>query len=325
MCSCYYSVLMNKFNILVTFRLFPNWLEKLKQYGNVVLWDKEIPPDKEWIKENIREADGLLCTLTNKIDREIIDSAPKLKVISTYSVGYDHIDVKYAKSKGIKIGYTPEVLTETTADLIFGLILAVARRIVEGDRLIRENKWRVPWQPDFLLGYDVHGKTIGIIGMGRIGRAVARRAKGFNMRVIYYSRTPKSDVDAEYVPLDYLLREADFVVVTVDLNETTYHMINEERLRKMKPTAFLINASRGKVVDEKALIKALEEKWIAGAALDVFENEPISAENPLTKFENVVLTPHIGSATVETRNKMAEIAVNNLINGLLGKPLIYEV
>ena len=316
---------MNKFNILVSFRFFPNWLEKLKQYGNVISWDSEIPPDKDWIKENIQNADGLLCTLTNKIDKEIIDSAPRLKVISTYSVGYDHIDVKYAKSKGIKIGYTPEVLTETTADLIFGLILAVARRIVEGDRIIRENKWRVPWQPDFLLGFDVHGKTIGIIGMGRIGKAVARRAKGFNMRVIYYSRTPKNDVDAEYVSLDYLLRESDFIVVTVDLNETTYHLINEERLRKMKPTAFLINASRGKVVDEKALIKALEEKWIAGAALDVFENEPISAENPLTKFENVVLTPHIGSATVETRNKMAEIAVNNLINGLLGKPLIYEV
>jgi len=316
---------MNKFNILVSFRFFPNWLEKLKQYGNVISWNNEIPPDKDWIKENIRNADGLLCTLTNKIDKEVIDVAPNLKVISTYSVGYDHIDVKYAKSKGIKIGYTPEVLTETTADLIFGLILAVARRIVEGDRIIRENRWRIPWQPDFLLGFDVYGKTIGIIGMGRIGKAVARRAKGFNMRVIYYSRTPKNDVDAEYVPLDYLLREADFVVVTVDLNESTYHLINEEKLRKMKPTAFLINTSRGKVVDEKALIKALEEKWIAGAALDVFENEPINAENPLTKFENVVLTPHIGSATIEARNKMAEIAVNNLINGLLGKPLIYEI
>jgi len=325
MCLCCFVVFMSSPNILVTFKLFPNWLDKIKQYGNVTSWSSEIPPDKDWIKENIRDVDGLLCTLTNKIDKEIIDSAPKLKIISTYSVGYDHIDVKYAKSKGIKIGYTPEVLTETTADLIFGLILTAARRIVEGDRIIRENRWNIPWQPDFLLGYDVYGKTIGIIGMGRIGKALVKRAKGFNMSIIYNSRTPKNDVEAEYVSLDHLLSEADFVVVTVDLNESTYHLINEERLKKMKPTAFLINASRGKVVDEKALLKALEGKWIAGAGLDVFENEPIPAENPLTKFQNVVLTPHIGSATVETRNKMAEIAVNNLIYGLLGKPLIYEV
>lgn len=316
---------MDKFKVLVSFKFFPAWIEKIKEYSEVTVWEKEVPPNKSWIKESIREAEGLLCTLTNRIDKEIIDSAPNLKVISTYSVGFDHIDVKYAKSKGIKVGYTPEVLTETTADLIFGLIISVARRIVEGDKLIRENKWKIPWTPDFLLGYGIYGKTLGIIGMGRIGKAVARRAKGFSMRVIYNSRTPKNDVEAEFVSLDYLLRESDFVVVTVDLNDSTYHLINEENLRKMKPTTFLINASRGKVVDEKALVKALKEKWIRGAALDVFETEPISSDNPLTKFDNVVLTPHIGSATVETRNKMAEIAVNNLLNGLLGRQLIYEL
>jgi glyoxylate reductase len=311
---------------VITFRFFNQYANKLKEKGiEVIEWDKINPPPKEWIIENIKEADGLLCTLTNKIDKDIIEAGKRLKVISTYSVGFDHIDVKYAKSKGVKVGYTPEVLTETTADLIFALMLAVARRIVEGDRLIREGKWNIPWQPDFLLGYDVYGKTLGIIGMGRIGKAVLRRARGFNMRVIYNSRTKKEDVDAEFVTLDYLLSDSDFVVITVDLNESTYHLIDEEKLKKMKRTAFLINASRGKVVDEKALIKALKEGWIAGAALDVFEEEPLPKGSPLLNFNNVVLTPHIGSATFETRYKMAEIAIENLIRGLEGRPLLYEV
>jgi len=311
---------------VITFRFFNQYVNKLKEKGiEVIEWDKINPPPKEWIMENIKEADGLLCTLTNKIDKDIIEAGKRLKVISTYSVGFDHIDVKYAKSKGVKVGYTPEVLTETTADLIFALMLTVARRIVEGDRLIREGKWNIPWQPDFLLGYDVYGKTLGIIGMGRIGKAVLRRARGFNMRVIYNSRTKKEDVDAEFVTLDYLLSDSDFVVITVDLNESTYHLIDEEKLKKMKRTAFLINASRGKVVDEKALIKALKEGWIAGAALDVFEEEPLPKGSPLLNFNNVVLTPHIGSATFETRYKMAEIAIENLIRGLEGRPLLYEV
>jgi glyoxylate reductase len=311
---------------VITFRFFNQYVNKLKEKGiEVIEWDKINPPPKEWIIENVKEADGLLCTLTNKIDKDIIEAGERLKVISTYSVGFDHIDVKYAKSKGVKVGYTPEVLTETTADLIFALMLAVARRIIEGDRLIREGKWNIPWQPDFLLGYDVYGKTLGIIGMGRIGKAVLRRARGFNMRVIYNSRTKKEDVDAEFVTLDYLLSDSDFVVITVDLNESTYHLIDEEKLKKMKRTAFLINASRGKVVDEKALIKALKEGWIAGAALDVFEEEPLPKNSPLLNFNNVVLTPHIGSATFETRYKMAEIAIENLIRGLEGRPLLYEV
>ncbi|MCY0860473.1 MAG: D-glycerate dehydrogenase [Sulfolobaceae archaeon] len=314
-----------KYKVLITFNLFKEYVNKVKEFAEVELWDKETPPDKNWIIEHARDKDGLLVSLTNKIDKEIIDSSPNLKVISTLSVGYDHIDINYAKNRGIRIGYTPEVLTETTADLIFGIMMAVARRIVEGDRIVRNGEWKIPWTPDFLLGYDIHGKTMGIIGMGRIGRALVRRAKGFNMRVIYYSRTRKEDVDAEYVDLDTLLSQSDFVVLTVDLNPSTYHLINEERLRKMKRTAFLINGSRGKVVDEKALVKALEEKWIAGAALDVFEEEPISKDHPLLKFNNIVLTPHIGSATYDTRYKMAEIAVENLRRGLEGKPMIYEV
>jgi len=312
--------------VLITFRFFDEWVKKIVESGiEVIQWKEEKAPPKKWILDNVSNVDGILCTLNTKIDKEVISAAKNLKVISTYSVGFDHIDVKEAKSRGIRVGYTPEVLTETTADLIFGLILAVARRIVEGDKLIREGKWMIPWQPDFLLGYDVYGKTLGIIGMGRIGKAVYRRAKGFNMRVIYTSRTKKDDIDAEFVSFEELLKQSDFVVITVDLNESTYHMINESTIRLMKKTAFLINASRGKVIDEKALIKALEEKWIAGAALDVFEEEPINKDHPLLKFSNVVLTPHIGSATFETRHKMAEIAVENLFRGLRGEKLIYEL
>jgi Lactate dehydrogenase and related dehydrogenases len=312
--------------VLITFRFFDEWVKKIVESGiEVIQWKEEKAPPKKWILDNVSNVDGILCTLNTKIDKEVISAAKNLKVISTYSVGFDHIDVKEAKSRGIRLGYTPEVLTETTADLIFGLILAVVRRIVEGDKLIREGKWMIPWQPDFLQGYDVYGKTLGIIGMGRIGKAVYRRAKGFNMRVIYTSRTKKDDIDAEFVSFEELLKQSDFVVITVDLNESTYHMINEGTLRLMKGTAFLINASRGKVIDEKALVKALEEKWIAGAALDVFEEEPINKDHPLLKFSNVVLTPHIGSATFETRYKMAEIAVENLLRGLRGEKLIYEL
>ncbi|BCU69292.1 2-hydroxyacid dehydrogenase [Stygiolobus caldivivus] len=312
--------------VLITFRFFDEWVNRIRENGiEIIQWKEEKAPPKKWIMDNVTDVDGILCTLNTRIDKDIISIAKKLKVISTYSVGFDHIDVKEAKSKGIKIGYTPEVLTETTADLIFGLILAVARRIVEGDKLIREGKWMIPWQPDFLLGYDVYGKTLGIIGMGRIGKAVYRRAKGFNMHVIYYSRSKKYDIEAEYVSLDELLQRSDFVVVTVDLNESTYHMINEKALKMMKRNAFLINASRGRTVDEKALVKALEEKWIAGAALDVFEEEPINKDHPLLKFNNVVVTPHIGSATFETRHKMAEIAVENLKRGLRGEKLVYEL
>ncbi|MUM64742.1 D-glycerate dehydrogenase [Acidianus infernus] len=313
------------YNVLVTKKLPGNWIEYLKRECNVTLWEDIYPPPKEWILNNIEDKDGILITLTEKIDKEIIDRAKKLKVISTYSVGYDHIDIKYAKSRGIIVTYTPEVLTDATADLIFGLILSVARRICEGDSLIRKGEWKTPWYPTFMLGTEVHGKTLGIVGMGRIGKALVKRAKGFDMRIIYNSRRKHEEVDAEYVDLDYLLENSDYVVITVDLNDSTYHLINEDRLKKMKRSAFLINASRGQVVDEKALIKALQEGWIKGAGLDVFEIEPLPKDSPLLKLNNVVLTPHLGSATIETREKMAEIAVKNLLLALKGEKPIYEV
>ncbi len=307
--------------IVISFRFFDEWVSYLRGLGHdVVYWSDASPPSREWLTESVADADGLLCSLVNRIDSEVIDSARRLRVISTYSVGYDHIDVKRARERGIRIGYTPEVLADATADLIIGLLIAAARRIAEGDRMIRSGRWSQPWTPDFMLGTEVTGKTLGIVGMGRIGRAVAERARGFRMRILYYSRTRK-DVDYEFAPLDRLLSESDFVVITVDLNPSTYHMVNYEFLSRMKRTAFLINASRGKVVD----VRALSEGKIRGAALDVFEQEPLSPDSPLLKLDNVVLTPHLGSATHETRRRMAEVAVQNLLAGLEGREMPYEL
>ncbi|MGC8970352.1 MAG: 2-hydroxyacid dehydrogenase [Conexivisphaera sp.] len=311
--------------VLLTFALPPEWLGSLPEEVDLVRWTSEGPAAREWLLEEARDADGIMCSLADRIDRELLEAAGKLRVISTYSVGYDHIDVEYARDRGIRVGYTPEVLTDATADLVMALVLAVARRIAESDRLVRSGGWRGPWSPTFMLGSDVHGRTLGIVGMGRIGRAVARRARGFDMRVLYHSRRPKEGVEAEYVLLDSLLAESDFVVLAVDLNPSTYHMVDYGFLRKMKRTAYLINASRGRVVVEQDLVRALREGLIAGAALDVYEDEPIGADHPLAKMDNVVLTPHIGSATADTRRRMAEVAVENLRRGLRGEPLLYEV
>ncbi|MEM0133182.1 D-glycerate dehydrogenase [Acidiplasma sp.] len=310
------------YNVLVTHDLPGNYIDSIN--GINIIRRPEGEDANAWLLKNIENADGILITLNEKIDKNLINLGKKLKVISTYSVGYDHIDVDYALKKGIKIGYTPEVLTETTADLIFGIMLAAARRIVEGDKIVREDKWKSGWNPEFMLGAEVHGATAGILGMGRIGNAILRRARGFNMDVIYYSRH-KRDVDANFMPLDDVLRNSDFLFVCLDYNKDTYHFMDMPKFKKMKKTAFIINGTRGKVINEKDLISALNSGIIAGAALDVFETEPIDNNNPLLKMNNVVLTPHIGSATDNTRKKMAEVAVSNLINGLSGKPLIYEI
>ncbi|WP_287954540.1 D-glycerate dehydrogenase [Acidiplasma sp.] len=310
------------YNVLVTHDLPGNYIDSIN--GINIIRRPEGEDANAWLLKNIENADGILITLNEKIDKNLINLGKKLKVISTYSVGYDHIDVDYALKKGIKIGYTPEVLTETTADLIFGIMLAAARRIVEGDKIVREDKWKSGWNPEFMLGAEVHGATAGILGMGRIGNAILRRARGFNMDVIYYSRH-KHDVDAKFMPLDDVLRNSDFLFVCLDYNKDTYHFMDMPKFKKMKKTAFIINGTRGKVINEKDLISALNSGIIAGAALDVFETEPIDNNNPLLKMNNVVLTPHIGSATDNTRKKMAEVAVSNLINGLSGKPLIYEI
>ena len=267
----------------------------------------------------VKDKHAILCTLLDKIDATVMDAAgERLRVISSYSTGVDHIDVKEATKRGIYVTCTGDVLTESTADLAFALIIATSRRIIQGHKLVTHRKWVGGWNPELLLGSDIHGKTLGILGLGRIGSAVARRARGFDMRIHYHNEHDRNILSerltgAKPVNFDNLIAETDFLSIHCTLNNKTYHLINETNLRKMKPTAFLINTARGHIINELHLIKGLQSKWIAGAGLDVFEREPPSKTNPLLKMENVVLLPHIGSATVSTRTKMAEVAANNLL------------
>ncbi|MCD6444109.1 D-glycerate dehydrogenase [Candidatus Bathyarchaeota archaeon] len=315
---------MGRPKVYVTRVIPPPGLDILKEHCEVELHTEEIPPSKEEIIEKVRDKDALLCLLTDKIDSEVMDAAPDLVVISTYSVGFDHIDIEEATRRGIYVTNTPGVLTDAVADFTWALLLSAARRVVEADRYVREGKWKVGWIPTLFLGAAVYGKTLGIVGLGRIGRAVAERAKGFNMKVLYYDiYRPPAEVEqklgVEYRPLDELLKESDFVSLHVPLTKNTYHLIGERELRLMKKTAYLINTARGAVVDTYALAKALEEGWIAGAALDVHEKEPINMDHPILKLKNVVLAPHIASATIWTRSKMAEMAATNLIAVLKGE------
>ncbi|MBO3803573.1 MAG: D-glycerate dehydrogenase [Candidatus Brockarchaeota archaeon] len=316
---------MNKPEVYVTRALPPPGIEILKECCNVEVNRSEDAPPKEEIIKKVAGKDGLLCLLTDKIDREVMEAAPKLVVISSYSVGYDHIDVAEATKRGIYVTYTPGVLTDATADFAWALMMSIARRVTEADRYVRGGKWKIAWAPTMLLGAAVYGKTLGILGIGRIGSAVAKRAMGFNMKVLYYDevRPPKEmeeELNLQYRPLDEVLKESDFVSIHVPLTEKTRHLINYERLKLMKPTAFLINTARGAVVDTKGLARALEEGVIAGAALDVHEREPIEPNNPLLKLEDkCILAPHIASGTVEARSKMAEIAATNLIAVLKGE------
>lgn len=288
-------------------------------------------PSRKEILRNVVGKDALLCSLNEHIDREVMENAgPKLKVISTLSTGHDHIDIIEAKKRGIFVTFTGQVLSEATADLTFALILAISRKIVLADYYIRQKKWKVGWSPELFLGSNVYGKTLGLIGAGRIGRAVARRAKGFGMNILYHNRRRlgtilESEMGARYVDMDTILRESDFLSIHANLNTESSKMINESKLIQMKNTAYLINTSRGQVIDERSLIKALKNKWIAGAALDVFEFEPLKANSPLIRMENVVLLPHIGSATYQVRSKMSEIAAQNIIEILGGRKTPYMV
>jgi glyoxylate reductase len=291
---------------------------------------KPNPPTKKEILSNIRGMDAILCTLSDTIDREIMDAAgPNLKVISSYSTGYDHIDIEEANRRGIYVAYTSDILTESTADLTFALILSLARRVVEADKFVRKKLWKYGWMPKLFLGSDVNGMTLGIFGLGRIGSAVARRAKGFNMKILYYNRhriiNQLDDSIANYVDINKLLKESDFLSIHANLNKHSFHFFNEAKFRKMKNTAFVINTSRGQIIDQRALIKALRNRWIAGAGLDVYEKEPICSSNALLRMNNVIILPHIGSATYQTRSKMARVAAENLLNILNGKEPLHLV
>jgi len=278
--------------------------------------------ERQQLLSRIGDRDGLLCMITDAVDEELLGRAPRLKMIANMGVGYNHIDIAAATRRGIPVSNTPGVLTDATADLAFTLILAVARRVVEGDRRVREGKFKL-WAPFLFLGREVSGKTLGIVGFGRIGRAVARRAAGFGMRVLYHNRsrlTPAEEREspAEYADLNTLLAQADFVSLHVPLSGETRHLIGAEELSRMKPTAYLINTARGPVVDEVALLATLQRGMIAGAGLDVYENEPALTPG-LADLPNVVLLPHVGSATLETRTAMAAMAARNLIAGLDGQ------
>jgi glyoxylate reductase len=291
----------------------------------------EHSPTRKELLKHVRQKNAILCTLSDRIDAEVMDAAgSNLKVISSYSTGVDHIDIKEATKRGIYVTCTGDILTEATADLTFALMLAVSRKITRGHAIVTNKRWKHGWDPYLLLGSDVYGTTIGIIGLGRIGSAVARRAKGFNMNIIYNNLHKRNiqvedQVKAKYVGMDDLIKESDFLSVHCALNNESYHLIDKPKFRQMKKSSYLINTARGQIINEIHLIQALKQSWISGAGLDVFEKEPPSPNNPLLKMNNVVLSPHIGSATILTRTKMAEVAAKNLLNVLNQKKPIYLV
>ncbi|MGB6565382.1 MAG: D-glycerate dehydrogenase [Candidatus Binataceae bacterium] len=308
-------------------------IRRLASTARVDLWDDEMPPPPAELRTRARQADGVLSMVTDRFDAATIRALPRLRAISNLAVGVDNIDLAAATRAGIAVGHTPGILTETTADLAFGLLMAAARRIAEGDRYVRAGRWRT-WGPKVMLGRDIHGATLGIIGWGAIGQAIARRAAGFGMRVIYVpgpqasraapgrrsraSASAKASA-AEPMSLKRLLAESDFVSLHVPLTAATRHMIGEAEIAAMKRTAILINTARGAIVDPQALVGALRAGRLAGAGLDVTDPEPIGANDPLLELPNVVITPHVGSASHATRLKMAELAVDNLIDVFEGR------
>ena len=343
--------------VVVTRRIPPKAWNQLRAQADLVCWEQDCPVDRGWLLDHLPMAEGLYCLLTDRIDREVLQFGKRLRVISTMAVGYDHIDVGECTARGIAVGHTPGILTETTADLAFALLLAAARRIVEGADYVRQGRWTT-WSPDLLLGQDVCGATLGIVGFGRIGQAVARRAQGFQMKVLAVrsshgdSGSPSASASSgpgvppssphefhwevlppwarqdqssgsslKYVDLQEALAQSDFVSLHVPLTPQTYHLIGEAEFRVMKPTSILVNTARGAVVDTEALYHALANGRIGGAALDVTDPEPFPASHPLVTLPNCLIIPHLGSASVATRTRMACMAAENIIAGLRGEGL----
>lgn len=322
---------MERKKIFITRKINSIAVELLKNYYDVILTNKTDSPTKNVMMKKVKNVYGILCTLSEKIDSDIMDAAgSNLKVISTLSTGYEHIDIGEATKRGIYVTTTGNILSEATADLTFGLILALSRKIVEGHLYVIDGKWQKGWAPDLFLGSNIYGSTLGILGLGNIGTAVAKRANGFNMNIIYtnrhqLSRSIENKLNVTYVTFDQLLKNSDFLSIHTSFDKDNFHLIDSIELKKMKKTSFLINTSRGSIINEISLIKALKNKWIAGAGLDVFEKEPLPNQHELLKLKNVILLPHIGSATVQTRNQMSEVAAINLHNILSKKKPLYLV
>jgi glyoxylate reductase len=315
---------MTKPKVFVT-RIIPDkGLDLVREFCEADVWDGELPPPPEEILRRVQGVEGLLCLLTDKINGEVMDAAaPGLKIISNYAVGFDNIDVDAATTRKIPVGNTPDVLTDATADFAFALMMNAGRRMLEGDRYVRDGKWKT-WGPMLLLGSEIHGATLGLVGFGRIGRAMAKRALGFDMRVLYYDPNEKDahpELNATRSDFETLLEESDFLSLHTPLTPDTRHMIDAEALSRMKPTAVLVNTSRGPVVDHEALYSALKEKRIFAAGLDVTDPEPLPANNPLLTLDNLVIAPHIASASTTARGNMAWMAARNLIAGLRGERL----
>lgn len=313
---------MSKPKVYVTRRIPEAALQILRPVCEIRQWDNDDPVPRSILREEVSRVDGLYCLLTERIDAELLDGAPQLKIVANMAVGYDNVDLAAATARGVMVTNTPGVLTETTADLAFALILAACRRLVEANRFLLDGQWS-SWGPMVLTGQDVYGSTLGLIGLGRIGQAVARRARGFDMRLLYYdvvrNEQAEQALGIQWLPLDDLLRQANIVSIHAPLTAETHHLIGEKQLRLMKHTAVLVNTARGPLVDEKALERALREGWIFAAGLDVFEREPVSPDHPLVGLPNVVALPHIGSASVATRTRMATLAAENLVAGLEGR------
>jgi glyoxylate reductase len=313
---------LRKFSVVVTEKMLPSISDKLQERCHVREWDRTDPIPRELLLKWLADAEGLFCSGDVQVDDELLSCAPKLRVIVKSAVGYDNIDIEACTRRGIPVGYTPGVLVEATADLTFGLLLTVARRLHEGWDRVRAGKWENNTEIPF--GIDLYGKKLGIVGMGQIGAAVAKRAQASGMIVLYTNRRRRRDeekIQATYVKLDKLLEESDFVVVLTPLTKETRGMFGAEQFSKMKRTAYFINAARGAIVDTDSLVQALKDGQIAYAALDVTDPEPLPPDHPLLTLPNVFITPHMGSATIETRNRMALLAVDNLLAGLEGKRL----
>lgn len=309
--------------IYITRKLPSEVAEAIQAKYEVGMWGKEdIPVPKALLIEEAKKADALLTMLSDPIDESVLNAGDRLKVVANLAVGFDNIDLKTADKRGIAVCNTPDVLTDTTADLTFALLMATARRIVEASELVRQGEWK-SWSPLLLAGHDVHHKTIGIVGMGKIGETVAKRATGFDMEILYHNRSRKLEAErnlgAVYSTFEELVSQSDFIVCLTPLTDSTKNLFSREVFRKMKKSAIFINASRGPVIDETALYEALVDKEIAGAGLDVFEKEPISADHPLLKLPNVVALPHIGSSSIETRMTMMRLCLDNIDAVLSGK------